>query len=114
MKKEYSVTQARENLHALIHEASIGIEIEIQVFGKPYVKLSRDVPEGRTKPRPLLAYVDEARGEWSQLLSAVANNDARFFFVAVSEADVFLTRIDGYHNHFLEKWEAHKRHYHFD
>ena len=112
--KTYTVTQAREHLHVLIYEASTGDEIGIQVFGRPYVRLSKRAPNLLTSPTPLLVRVEEAKDEWSQLLSAVANNDARFFFVSPHDIEVYLLRIDGYRNNFLNIWEAHKRRFYED
>jgi hypothetical protein len=109
MKKEYSVTQARDNLRKLIAEATAGHDIEILVYDRPYVQMSMTRPDGLIPPMEIT--VVDALHDWSQLLSAVANNDARAYFIAPSDQDVYLTRVAGYRNLFLGRWKAHKKFY---
>lgn len=105
--KIYTVTQAREKLGTLIWEASTGIDIEIQVYGHPYVKMTAGIPERRVPA--ILINQEAAVSHWSQLLSAIANNEARFFFVTPQDTEVFLVRVDGYRNLWLAEWGAHVR-----
>jgi antitoxin (DNA-binding transcriptional repressor) of toxin-antitoxin stability system len=103
--KTYTMTNARNHLNELLYEASIGEDIEITVYGDPYVKLTRRNPG---LPCALLTNSSAAVAHWSQLLSAVANNDARFFFITPHDLDVFLVRVDGYENKWITAWEKHR------
>ncbi len=106
--KTVTLTFARSNLGALLWEASTGVEIEITVYGDPYVKLTNRNPG---KPSAMLINTDAATSHWSQLMSAVANNDARFFFITPHDRDVFLTRVNGYENKWIAAWEKHRQIY---
>lgn len=103
--KRYSVSKARTHLSRLVAEAAQGEDIEIAVFDQPYVLMTRhlDTDDG---PEPLNVSLTDARNNWSQLLSTVANDDARFVFTNY-EDDVYLHKAPQYSNPFIEQWQLH-------